>query len=55
MSDRAVPLMGVMAAFIFAAVLIGRISIEMGSEHALGYATPLAIVTTLIHQSGRVR
>lgn len=40
----------VMALFIFAAVLIGRISIEMGSEYALGYATPLAIVTILALQ-----
>jgi len=37
----------VFACFIMAAVLIGRISIEMGSAHAMSYAAPLAIVTVL--------
>jgi len=37
----------VFACFIMASVLIGRISIEMGSAHAMSYAAPLAIVTVL--------
>jgi hypothetical protein len=37
----------VLAAFIFAAVLIGRIAIELGSERAMMYAMPLALVTAL--------
>lgn len=37
----------VFACFIMASVLIGRISIEMGSAHAMAYAAPLAIVTVL--------
>ncbi len=37
----------VFACFVLAAVLIGRISIEMGSGHAMAYAAPLAIVTIL--------
>jgi len=35
----------VFACFVMAAVLIGRISIEMGSSHAMMYAAPLALVT----------
>ncbi len=37
----------VLSLFIFAAVLIGRISIEMGYEHAMMYALPLALVTAI--------
>ncbi len=37
----------ILSLFIFAAVLIGRISIEMGKEHAMMYAAPLALVTAL--------
>ncbi|MGQ9576130.1 MAG: DUF4129 domain-containing protein [Thermoguttaceae bacterium] len=37
----------VLACFIFAAVLIGRISIEMGLEYAMMYAAPLALVTAI--------
>jgi len=37
----------VFAAFIFAAVLVGRIAIELGSERAMMYGMPLALVTAL--------
>jgi len=37
----------VFALFIMAAVLIGRISIELGAERAMMYALPLALVTAL--------
>ncbi len=37
----------IFALFIFAAVLIGRISIEEGTEHATLFAIPLAIATAL--------
>jgi hypothetical protein len=37
----------VLGCFIFAAVLIGRISIEMGKEYAMMYAAPLALVTAI--------
>jgi len=37
----------VFALFIMAAVLIGRISIELGAEQAMMYAAPLALVTAL--------
>ncbi len=37
----------VWALFIFAAVLIARIAIEMGREHAMMYALPLALVMAL--------
>ena len=37
----------VLGAFVLAAVLIGRISIELGSERAAMYAMPLALVTGL--------
>jgi hypothetical protein len=40
----------VFALFVMAAVLVGRISIEMGSSHAMMYAAPLAIVTVLALQ-----
>ena len=37
----------VLACFIVAAVLIGRIAIEIGKEHAMMYAAPLALVTAM--------
>jgi hypothetical protein len=37
----------ILTLFIIAAVLIGRISIEMGMEHAMMYAAPLALVTAI--------
>ena len=37
----------VFGAFIFAAVLVGRIAIELGAERAMMYAMPLALVTAL--------
>jgi len=37
----------VFSAFIFAAVLVGRIAIELGAERAMMYAMPLALVTAL--------
>jgi hypothetical protein len=37
----------VLACFILAAVLIGRIAIEIGKEHAMMYAAPLALVTAM--------
>jgi len=37
----------ILTLFIFAAVLIGRISIEMGMQYAMMYAAPLALVTAI--------
>ncbi|WP_442483879.1 DUF4129 domain-containing protein [Aeoliella sp. SH292] len=40
----------VFALFVFATVLVGRISIEMGSERAAMYSVPLALATFVVLQ-----